>query len=278
MVNIHEELCPSGPMGFDLALLASGIPRLGRSPMVYTGGQHHEGHEISPVMNEQWRFAYDLVSQEIAAGRPCVLYGPYQPEFAVAEAVGGDHYWVRSFKEALGESQPAVNFRGLDAAGGLYVLAFPTVTEPDPRETDRRAIEHAVEMMTWHAGSPWYVSGVEAYDRWIASLATDKADPFGNAFNARCWAEARSYGREFIERLLERVDSHTADLLTEARVAFAESAAALSHIVDLCPLHPRDNWMIDDARGQAVEELNDAKLSDKRALNALQEAVTAWGR
>ncbi len=278
MINIHEELCPSGPTSFDLGLLATGIPWLGRSPLVYTGGQHFEGDQASPVMNEQWRYAYDLVTQEIVTGRPCVLWGAYLPEFAVVVGVGGDHYWVRSFKEALSEPQPAVSFSGLEAAGGLYVLAFPTITEPDPRERDRRAVEHAVEMMTWHSGSPWYASGLEAYDRWIASLATDKVDPFGNALNARCWAEARGYARDFIDRVALRVDPAPAAILTEARVALAESAAALSHIVDLCPLHPRDTWMIDDARGQAVEELNDAKLSDRRALNSLREAVAAWSR
>lgn len=276
ILNIHEELCASGSMGFDLSLLNSGIPSLGRSPLLYVGGQHYEGDHISPVMNEQWRFAYDLVYREVEAGRPCVLYGPYAPEFAVTVGVGDGHYWVRSFKEALEEPQPAVSLRALEAPGGLYLLSFPTVTDVDPVAADRRAIEHAVEMMTWRAGSPWYMSGLAAYDQWMAALATDKADAFGNAFNARCWAEARGYARDFIGRVAERAQPHVAGSLAEARAALAESAAALTHIVDLCPLHPRDYWMIEDARGEAVEELADAKAADGRTLAALERAVGIW--
>jgi hypothetical protein len=73
LMNVPEGLCPSGPTAFDWGALHRGLALLGRSTLVYSGGECSAGKEKPEHVRLQCRAAYDIVAREMGEGRPCVL-------------------------------------------------------------------------------------------------------------------------------------------------------------------------------------------------------------
>ena len=117
---VHEVVCPSGPTVFNWSDLEGGIQYLGRSTLVFHGYEcHSEGH-IDDRTRAHCREAFEIARREIEAGRPCVMWGAYVPEFAVAVGVDSGSYLVSSFKGCVGEEQPPIPCEEVDAPGGPH--------------------------------------------------------------------------------------------------------------------------------------------------------------
>src|SRR3954447_5412258 len=82
-IQVHDQLCPSGPTMLPWDSLLIGVRRLGRSTLVYTGNECHSGDWKNARTREQSAAAFALARREIDAGRPCVIWGAYIPECAV---------------------------------------------------------------------------------------------------------------------------------------------------------------------------------------------------
>lgn len=266
LLTIHEGLCPCGPTGMDWGLLMSGLPRLGRSPMVYWGGP-------CGGTREHRRHCYEFVRREIEAGRPCVLWGAYAPEFSAVVGVADGAYQVHSFREAIGQPQPPVRYDELHTPGGVYALAFPTAAVVSRPAADRGAICHALQIMRRSGRLREMASGLDAYDQWTAGLAhTGHINISGNAYNAQCWAEARSFARDFVRRIAAR-DAVLAEPLEEAHEALSDSAAALWKVAQLFPFPGEPANHNDESRRQAASAMAQAKAADAKAIDALAKAA-----
>jgi hypothetical protein len=200
------------------------------------------------------------------------------PEFAAAVGVDDGKYLVRSFKEVIGDEQPPIAFDGLDAPGGPYVMAFPTPTKVRNAQLwgDCYAVGLAVQLLRQPSAFRRYGCGLRAYDVWVAALEQNKANPFGNAYNAQCWAEARRFARDFLARVAER-SPVVADSVTLAHEAYADSAAAMQRVAELFPFPPADEPVSAESRAAAINALREAQAAEARAAAALAEAVeTDW--
>jgi hypothetical protein len=247
--------------------------------MVYVpAGEFIMGSRDPNAFRHELREAYDLVAREIQAGRPCVIWGPYDPDFGIAVGVEGEKYLVESWKRVVGEPQPPVPFDQLVTPSGAYVLAFPTEVKMARAEADRRAIYHALDMLNYRTGDPQYATGQAAYDRWIAALETGKADAFGNSFNAQCWAEARRFAHEFLSRLAAR-NQRVAEPLRRAVTAYADVAEAIGDVASLFPF-PDSRKMVEDPkrRAEAIQALRAAKAAEAKAAEAMAQAAADWPR
>src|SRR5256886_6900685 len=125
-MQIHQTLCPSGPTWFPWGSLLPGVHRLGRSTVAFHAPECHGGEWTNARTRGHCAAAFEFARREIEAGRPCVIWGAYIPEFAIAAGVEGDRYRVDSFKKCRSEPQPPIRLDELDAPGGLYVLGFRT--------------------------------------------------------------------------------------------------------------------------------------------------------
>jgi len=280
VTTVHDELCPSGPTMFDWGMLDHGINMLGRSTLVFSSSDCHtkDGRFGGEHTREHCRVAFELVAREVSEGRPCVLWGAYVPEFAVAVGVDDGKYLVRSFKEVTGDEQPPIAFDDLDAPGGPYVMAFPTATNIRKGQLwgDCYAVGLAVQLLNKPSAFRRYGTGLKAFDVWVRALEQNKADPFGNAYNAQCWAEARRLARDFLARVAER-NPAVADSVTRAHEAYVDSAAAMRRVAELFPFPAKDGVASADNRQAAIAALRDAQAAETKAAAALMEAVeTDW--
>jgi hypothetical protein len=276
-IQVHAQLCPSGPTCFPWDTLLPGVRRLGRSTLVYTGSECHTGQWKSARTREHCAAAFELARREIDAGRPCAIWGAYVPECAVCVGYDGDSYVVDSFKKCRNEPQPPIRFDELDAPGGLYVLAFPTPTKIPQETADRDAINQALDVMNWSPVEEDWGYGARAYDVWAKSLLErDDVIPFGNAYNAQCWAESRRFAERFVDRVATR-NPHVPGL-HQAREALRRSADALQRVAERFPFPGSADDLSETNRRAAADALGDAKEGEVAALAALRSAMQAWKR
>jgi hypothetical protein len=268
---VHRELCPSGPTSIPWGMLAEGIPALGRTPVTFWGGVGQGEGKATGQVRDHCRAAFDLVARETAEGRPCVLWGTYVPEFGIAYAVTDDAYLVKSYRTQTGEAEAPIPFDELATPGGPYVLAFPEPADLGPVESDRRSVVHAVATMRYRTGWPQYRSGLDVYAGWIAALEAGTAEPFGNAYNAQCWAEARRLATEFLARMSRRYEALRP--LHRAASAMEGAAASLERIASRFPFPGTADHMTGPAISGTVTDLRAAAAADERALAELQVAA-----
>jgi hypothetical protein len=266
---VHEELCPSGPTVFDWQRLEWGPRLLGRETTVFSG-EECGGNE------PDFRGAYELAKREIEAGGPVVIWGAYVPEFAIAVGVEDGAYEVRSFKPFAGEPEPPIPFDKLETPGGVYMLGFPEKTEVSRAESDRKAVVNAAAIVDAPAVAEKYAAGLAAYDLWIEALEADRVLPFGNAYNAQCWAEAKRFAAEFLARLAKRNEAVAAPL-SDAAKAYGETAAEMAKVAELFPFPDAEEKVKEaDLRAEAIKALQAAQKAEARGQAALKQAAQQW--
>jgi hypothetical protein len=275
---VHEELCPSGPTVFNWGDLPIGINLLGRSTLCYQSTDCHTEETANDRTRAHCRYAYELVEKEVAEGRPCVIWGTYVPEFGIAIGVEDGKYHVKSFKEVLKQEQPPIPYDGINAPGGPYVLAFPTPTVyADKVSIDRFALGRAYRQLTSKSEHSKYSYGLEAYDWWIEALEANRADAFGNAYNAQCWSEAKEFAKEFLKRIASR-NEKPREALNKVVSCYEEVCGAMSEIASMFPFPPGEQLKDEKTRSQAIKALKTAEKAEEKAVKHLRKALEAdWG-
>lgn len=277
-IAIHRDLNPSGPTVFPRADLEDGIWYLGRATLSFGRGECHTPGQANARTAAHARTAFELARREVEAGRPCIMWGAYLPEFAVVTGIEGDCYQVSSFRECLDQPQPPIPAEAVNAPGGPYTLTFPMPVELDRAEGDRRALDRAITFARRPARSTDYAFGPSAYALWIDALQSGRADPMGNAYCAAAYAEARHEAQHFLETLARR-HRRAEQFLMEASLACATVADALERISALFPFpvgpyapEAGDPALDDTSIPEACDDLAIAGDADAEMVALLEKA------
>ncbi len=273
MLSVHEQLCPSGPTVFEWGTMLPGISALGRTSLVMQTCQCHNKDHATDLTREHCKQAFDLVAREIEAGRPCVIWGTYLPEFGVVYGVEDDKYLVKSFKECINEEQPPIKYDEIDAPGGVYALGFPSPTKYKKANAwDRHAVAGGVQKLRLPSRRPKYGSGLEAYDTWINAFEKDIAHPFGNAYNAQCYNEGRWYAENFLKRIEER-NPVAAEPINKAVGFYEKAHEATKELAKIFTFPPGEQLKDEKNRIEGVKLLRDARDAETKAVEAMEESL-----
>lgn len=274
VMTVHEELCHSGPTMFDWRKLPAGIEFLGRHAIAASRPkEHHCAKHKSHTSRLGCLRAFEAAAKEIRAGRPCVIWGTYAPEFGIVVGIENQSYHVRSFRSARNQPDPPIPFDQVDAPNGAYTLTFPrhsgraAVTAGDG--TILRTAMKTLPLKPW---ARMYHMGLDAYDAWIDSLEANRVRGFGNAYNAQCWSEAKTFARVFLSRMAYR-NADNADL-REALEAWQIVSAQMRALARLFPFSGERKEAEDaGTRAAGVEHLRAAKEAEARGRKALARAA-----
>jgi hypothetical protein len=268
-LGVHENLCPSAPTMLEWSRLSRGPHSLGRATVEYRAPATHD--RADAPRDAAARAAFELIRGELHAGRPCVLWGTYLPEFGVVVGIEGESYLVKTFKEVLEQPQPPIPFDAIDAPGGLYVLGFPADAAVVELRRDLQAILEALRQWDRPPYGP-YRFGAGAYELWIEALRGRRADRFGCGYNAACYAEGRRFAHRFLDRMATRRPL-AAELLRRAADAYEEAAEAMQHFVEVFPFTHDEKGRITDAAAidRAVPLLERAQDAETLAMDLLKK-------
>ncbi|MEO0078666.1 MAG: hypothetical protein ABIK86_06690 [candidate division WOR-3 bacterium] len=282
LVNVHPELCPSGPTAFDLNLLVDGLSALGLEVELAMAA-HDAGSDDAELLAE----LFERVREEIDAGRACVVWGATDcPEFAVVYGYENDCYLVRSYRglaarlepnRLLGPDElpePPVRFDELKAPGCVATFMFGEPVQVESDRADRNALARAAQLLgDRHAGLlPGYAHGAKAFSAWAEALEAGRAQRFGNAYNAAAWCEMQMFAAGFCRRLAKR-HAKAADPLDAAAHSLAQAYANLEVVKKAFPMPEGGNLSDGALTAELARLLRECADLNIEARAALERAL-----
>jgi hypothetical protein len=272
VINVHEEVCPSGPTAWNTQRMSE----LGRNTGYTTGGV--SGIRSDEGFAETQRQAWDHVRAAIDRALPCYGWELDIPEYYVVFGYDDVGYYVSGPGcDAVRGPQPWSELGDT----GIGVLEMYSI-EPGQPSDDVQAVKEALSFALEHATSPekWifpeYRAGLAGYDLWIRALEGGTADGFGMAYNAAVWSECRGYAVLFLQEAQERLGQQAGDLFDEAIQHYGVVHDNLRTVSDAFPFHGMEHQHIvdPDRVRTALSALRAAREADARGLEALHRIVS----
>lgn len=276
VLNIHPEVCPSGPTAWRSTMLFE----LGRNIGYAIGGVvGQKSQRDSQQLKER---AWQHVRQSIDDGLPCYAWELDLPEYYLIYGYDEVGYLFSGPRDNGPKGPKLWQELGETGIGMIEVYSVRKGQAADDAHTVRAALSAVLKL----AGGPseWifpeYRSGLAGYALWIDALQRGQAMAIGMAYNAAVWAECRRYAAEFLQEAGQRLPQHAA-LFERAREHYAQVAQHLAEVSERYPfsfdLDLRPVPVNDNSRA-AVETLQAARQAEAAGLDAAAEIVDELGR
>lgn len=275
IINIHEEVCPSGPTAWNSQRLVELCRNIGFELDIV------QGHKSQKDFVEKQRLAWEKVRKAIDEGSPCYGWELDIPEYYVIFGYDDQGYYFKGPGCCSGKGPLPWGKLGDTDIGVIKVVA---VREASPAE-DGKTVKEALQFALEHSKSPdkWifpkYKAGLSGYDLWIEALKNEKAHGHGTAYNAAVWCECREHAVKFLREAKERLDRDIDPLLDEAIGQYEVAAEELGKVSELFPFlnttdeekeaNVRDSSKLD----RAIESLRIAREAEAAALGVLEKIV-----
>ncbi|MGC9523536.1 MAG: hypothetical protein ACP5HG_16880 [Anaerolineae bacterium] len=276
VINMHEEVCPSGPTAWDTRMLFELGANLGYRETCVFGGKQDGG------LGEAQERAWEMVRGAIDQGLPCYGWELEIPEFYVIcgyeDGPDGGYYYAGPGCEDGKGPKP---WRELGDTGIGIVEVY--AVRPGEAADDVTAVGKALSAALNHASNPkeWifegYRAGLEGYDNWIRALEEGKASDMGMRFNAGVWLECRQHAVGFLREAESRLAGLADAPLDAALLHYTAVAEGLGEVAEIYPwswgASDEEVLPIDDRSRAAVEALRMARDAEAAGLAALDEIV-----
>jgi hypothetical protein len=263
-INLHEEVCPSGPTAWDTSKLFELGTNLGYKVDGVFGLKDQEGFP------ERQQCAWEHARQAIDQGLPCYGWELEIPEYYVVYGYDDVGYYYSGPGCDGGKGPKPWQELGDTGIGVLEMYSVRAGEAADDATTVREALAFALE----HATSPtkWiherYKAGPEGFDSWIRALEDGRASDMGMRYNTGVWLECRRNAVGFLEEARARLAGRADALFDEARARYVTVSEALNRVSEIYP------WS-SDASGEAVLPTDDRSRAAAEALRAAREAEVA---
>jgi len=270
VINVHDELCPSGPTAWHTEMLF----KLGWNVGYTIDGV--VGFKSDDDFARKQRQAWDNTVQAIDEGLPCYGWELSIPEYYVVHGYDDqDRYLVRP---QYNRGEEPVPWRKLGDSE-IGVLEMYTV-RPGKAADDATAVRDALTFALDHSESPprWifprYSAGLGGFDNWIGAFESGTANDFGAAYNASVWHECRGLAAEFLREARDRVDGAASPLFDEAVEHYEVVAQHLEEVVKMFPFPPKGDEVKDtDLCKTAIQQLREARKAEEAGLGTLRRIV-----
>lgn len=274
IINMHDEMCPSGPTAWN----SEGMLKLVENVGCKIESVH--SHKQAPDFEEKKKLAWEFTKQAIDAGFPCFGWELAIPEYYVVYGYDDERYLFKGPAmnpetkpkpwHELGEAETCV----------LYVSKVkPGQAKDDSvivKEALAFAVEHASDPKKWTF--PKYTTGPGAFDNWARALESEEASGFGAAYNAQVWHECRHLAVEFLKEAKERLANPALDPLFDVAAGSYDIVRKnLKEVAEVFPFLSFDPGHIKDAsrREKAAAALKRCREAESEGLETLEKIAKA---
>jgi hypothetical protein len=282
VLNIHDQLCPSGPTAWK----AESIHRLGKNvgyvPSLVLGFKHQD--DFQDKQDLAWRSTRAAIDE----GVPCFGWELNIPEYYLIYGYDDDGYLYKGPGCGGGAGPKAWSALGDTGIGVLETYAIRPATPADDAALVRDALQFAIEYGS--DPSPWtfdgYAGGISGYDAWIAALEGGQASGLGAAYNASVWSECRVHAAEFLAESSQKLSPRVGQLCQTAQAHYQLVADHLQTVAAAFPfVHgpsetdseaAMDANLVDSSRRQrCADALRTARSAEEAGLQALADLLAA---
>ena len=222
VLNIHNELCPSGPYVWNRQRVAELLTNVGLrlEPL----GFFHAGS--TP---EERSVAESRLRESLAAGIPCMLTNM---EFQLITGTD-DTGFLTAQPWACNDFPPShLTFSTWGELGDGIHMDFHVLhrSEPaEPRRTVLDSLHYAVEVWrTPPAGDPHYGMGPTGYANWREAVEAGHGASHGSWWNGVVWAECRARAADYLREASPLMP------IPEAAPDIAEGYAVIASALERC--------------------------------------------
>jgi DNA-binding HxlR family transcriptional regulator len=273
VLNIAEDLCPSGPTAWRPLMLFQLAHNMGYE---IKGVYAHKGQPDFPKLQED---AWDHVKTAIDNDIPC--YGWEVggiPEYYVVSGYDDVGYY---YSGAVGTEIEGPRKWQDVGTSDIGVLEMYSVLET-PTSEPEVVVKHALEKILHHTTNPdeWifdgYTSGIPGYDVWIKAVKKGTAHSMGLAYNAVVWAECRKYGVEFLKEAKKRLSKEIRPLFETSIDHYEEVSKNLDRVTKLFPFAIgmlADPIGVSQKSKDGTEYLTAARNAEEKGLESLKHIV-----
>ncbi len=272
ILNIGENLCPSGPTAWNTEMLFSMAPRIGyRINGVF-------GMKTDSDFNKKQEDAWILVQEAINNNLPCYGWELMVPEFYVINGYDTKGYYFSGpLAKKMKGPKDWIELGNTD----ISILELYTITLGNPaddrivvKEAFRNALEHSNNPPKWIR--PEYRSGMAGYERWIKAVESGTAHAQGMAYNTAVWAECREYSVEFLKLAKKKLKNIASSDFDEAIMSYKDVSSNLNKVMKLYPYKASltsEEIGVDKKSKDAANYLVRAKEAESSGLKTLQRIV-----
>ncbi len=279
-LNIHDQLCPSGPTAWK----NGGVDRLCENVGVKPNALH--AWKNNKDFADRQREAFERVKAAIDAGRPCTGWELDVPEWYTI--VGYDDQGNYLFNDFDGSIKSKKHDTLAVTGIGWLGMICPTAVKPtDDRTIVREALRFALNNAAGKHKGNGYHAGLAGYEAWIAAIGVayeDDHDGFGHGYNTHAWAECRGFAPSFLQMAKDRLDDEKLDPLFDRAIEhYRVVAKELEAMAQAFPFDPekgaemRERFQKGSVRNAAIENLTTARDAEREGLKALAAIATALG-
>jgi len=269
-INVHEQLCPSGPTAWKTDVVDRLAPNLGYLVDGVSGA--HKSHSDFAARQS---IAWALVRGCIDTGVPCYGWELIIPEWYVINGYDDVGYYFSGPTAEHGPQPKPWQELADTGIGWLSVQCVLACEAADDDVVVREALTAALQHAAGEYSHEDYATGPEAFEVWAEALASGRADRFGAGYNGACWLECREMAVAFLDEAKQRLPGRADALFDEAIEHYGAVHQALRAAVERVPFqNPADaeeGATVQDA--QSADLLRQAGAAEMRGLDALERLV-----
>ncbi|MBY9001344.1 MAG: winged helix-turn-helix transcriptional regulator [Candidatus Heimdallarchaeota archaeon] len=227
------------------------------------------------------RNIFEMIKKEIDKDLPVVLWGVHVPEYGIVTGYKNDNYIVSSIHTLDERFRNQIPYNKLDAEGAVNVYMFEEkidqkIESEEHKESIKRAIKFAGSRKL---ANDSFISGIEAYDTWIAHLdkgITEETKYFGNIYMINSYLDSRKSVVEYLGKLI-KIYRGTPQI-TELYQTFYEYQKSVKIYNQLSTLFPRRGLetVTDEKCKRAINLLGLLKKHESEAIDCMKKAVEIW--
>ncbi|MHC4342687.1 MAG: hypothetical protein ACYSX0_21040 [Planctomycetota bacterium] len=271
VINMHDEVCPSGPTAWKTLMLYRLAPNIGCSPDLVFAVRS------DPAFEEKQKEAFEFVHESIDEGIPCYGWELEIPEYYVISGYDDVGYYFHGCGLAESKGPKPYGELGATEIGCLQVDSVRRSAPADAAETVKAAClaarKHAEGPEEWVF--PRYAQGVKGFESWADSLQSGKASDMGHRYNAEVWAECRAQACAFLEEAKERLAGRADALFDEAREHYGIVADRLRSVRELHPFAERGSGQERIESPESAEFVRQAAAAEANGLETLGRIAAA---
>jgi hypothetical protein len=200
VINLHDEVCPSGPTAWDSqGLVLRLLPNLGLRAHHLHGGDREADVEATRLA--AWQMVRDSLDRDL----PCYGWELNVPEYYIIYGYDDHGYHYRGAGCDSGVGPKPWQDLGRTEIGAVAVVSVEACSPASPEQTVREALAGALQFAQPGAAWPNYSSGTRGFEVWADALHTGQAGNFGHRYNAAVWAECRTHAGPFLREAGEKL-------------------------------------------------------------------------
>ncbi len=234
-LNIHKQLCPSGPTAWRKEQIYKLAQNVGCNIRTLNAFKNED--DFVKKQKNVW----EQVKKAIDQGLPCYGWELDIPEYYLIYGYDDAGYLYSGCTQEHGNTP--WNKLGTSQIGVIQINIVSPAKAADDKQTVRQALQFAIEHSKESAGyvlESFYKCGLDGYDQWIKALDKKRVSKGGMAFNSQVWAECRQNAFAFLKEAKERINSDNKTLFNESIRYLDVVAQEFGHLKELFEFNPND--------------------------------------